>query len=110
MQFSNYHFHIFFSENQLDKVNRIVQELSKLDFISIGRIWNKPIGPHPVGSCQITVSREYFFKMAEWFLHYRDGLSIFIHALSGDDYKDHTDYVLWIGQSYEVKADIFKKA
>jgi aromatic ring-cleaving dioxygenase len=107
MNYAQYHFHLYFEPSQIKITESVISQLKELDNIEIGRIWNKPVGPHPIGSCQVTVQAEDFYKMTEWFLNNRQGLTIFIHALTGDDLKDHTDYVMWIGQSYKLNTDMF---
>jgi len=108
MNFKEYHFHIYFNINELEQVNAMVQELKAFDDLSIGRIWNKPVGPHPIGSCQVLVQSKDFHKMTDWFMLNRNGLSIFVHALSGDDIIDHTEHVMWIGPSVELNLDFFQ--
>lgn len=111
MQFEQFHFHIYYELNEveIEKAKSLVKDLTEMDDIQIGRFWDKPVGPHPVGSCQITVSDKKFYEMTQWFLLNRKGLSIFVHALSGDNIIDHTDYVMWIGNSYKLNLDFFEK-
>ena len=109
MQFQEYHFHIYFGPTSLSAAQEIVEKLQEFDYLDIGRVWNKPVGPHPIGSCQVTVKAAYFQKMCEWFLEHRNNLSIFIHAVTGDDLLDHTDYVMWIGDSYKINLAFFNK-
>lgn len=108
MKFKKYHFHIYFEPLELDKVQDLIERLKELENISIGRVWNKPVGPHPVGSCQITVLPEKMHEVFTCFLEYRNGLSIFVHPVSGDDWIDHTKYVMWIGDSYRLNLEFFK--
>ena len=109
MKFKSFHFHIYFTSEELDKVNSLVNKLKDIEGIKIGRVWNRPVGPHPVGSCQITVFSSDFKKMTDWFSKNRDDLTIFVHGVSGDDWKDHTDHVLWIGTPYDLNLSFFKK-
>lgn len=109
MHFDLYHFHIYFSNEQLGKLKELVEKLDAVDNIRIGRIWEYPVGPHPTGSCQISVRNQDFEKMLVWFLVERGGLDIFIHPLSGDEIKDHSDYAMWIGQSYQLNLEIFTR-
>ena len=108
MDFEKYHFHLYFDNTEIDVLKRVLKKLEVFDKIEIGRIREYPVGPHPTGSCQITVQLGDFEKMLSWFLFERDGLDIFIHALSGDDLKDHTDYTLWVGQQHELNLDFFR--
>ncbi len=102
-----HHFHIYFEKEQLEKAESLVKKLKEIEFIEVGRVWNKPVGPHPIGSCQITVLSTNFYEMTEWFLNNREQLSIFVHAVTGNDIKDHTDYVMWIGKEYKLNLDFF---
>lgn len=108
MKFEKYHFHIYFESSELEDVQEIVNDLREMDNVDVGRIRDVPVGPHPVGSCQITVQRKDYTSMTEWFLIHRNRFSIFVHALSGDDLKDHTDYVVWIGDSHKLNLDFFR--
>ncbi len=39
-----------------------------------------------------------------WVLH-RGGLSVLVHALTGDDIADHTQYAYWLGDSVEINLE-----
>lgn len=108
MKFEKYHFHIYFQETEIEKAQALINELKQFDYIEIGRLRERPIGPHPIGSCQISIKSKDFYLMTEWFLINRKGLSIFIHAVTGDDLIDHSEYVMWIGESYKLNLDFFK--
>ena len=104
----SYHAHIYFEPDQLAKAEDLVERVrSNFDF-EIGRIWNKPIGPHPIGSCQIIVTQKDFGKIIPWLMKERGELDIFIHANTGDDLADHTQFVGWLGKSYELNLEMFK--
>jgi len=110
MTFKNYHFHLYYPVEMIEKAKNILDKLKQeKEDIQIGTIWDKPVGPHPVGSCQIKITDKNFYEMIEWFFINRQGLSLFIHADTGDDHIDHTDYVLWMGKEYKLNLDIFKK-
>lgn len=110
MEFSIFHFHIYFERIDKGKAEEIIEKIRLLDDLSIGRMWDKPVGPHPIGSCQITVPKESFASMVEWFQLHRNGLDIFIHPVSGDDLKDHTDYVIWLGGSHKINTKMFESS
>lgn len=108
-----YHFHLYYPVEEIEKakivLNKVENEIKENLRLEIGRAWDKPVGPHPIGSCQVTVPRESFKEVSEWFLENRDGFDLFIHGVSGDDYKDHTKYVIWMGKEHPLNLEIFKK-
>ena len=67
--------------------------------LPVGHFHVAPVGPHPRGSCQLTVPPELFGEVAQWLALNRDGLTVFAHASTGDDRADHTDHVIWFGPS-----------
>lgn len=109
MKFNNYHFHLYFPLEMIKKATKVLDKLkNEKENIQIGTVWDKPVGPHPVGSCQVTVINTNFYEMIEWFFINRQGFSVFIHADTGNDYIDHTDYVLWMGKEYKLNLEMFR--
>ena len=104
----SYHAHIYFGPDQLADAEELVERVRSNFDLEIGRIWNKPIGPHPTGSCQITVPKEEFGKVIPWLMEERGDLDVFVHANTGNDLADHTQFVGWLGKSYELNIEMFK--
>lgn len=109
MKFKSYHFHLYFNADQIELAKSISKELEELYKVPVGRVWDRPVGPHPVNSCQVTVSSEKFEEVVSWLLINRKGLDVFIHPEGQDDLADHRDHIMWIGKSYDLNLEIFKK-
>ena len=60
--------------------------------LKVGLVHQKAIGPHPKWSYQITFSFNHFEQFIPWLEKNRQGLSVLVHALTGDNLKDHTEY------------------
>jgi DOPA 4,5-dioxygenase len=60
---------------------------------------DKPVGPHPRGSCQLAFAADEFAAVIPWLIVNRNGLTVFAHAETGDALEDHTEHVLWLGPS-----------
>ena len=104
-----YHAHVYFNQETIDQA-RVLCESAKEKFsISMGRMHTKPVGPHPVWSCQLAFPAKKFADVIPWLTLNRDGLTIFIHTETGDDWLDHTKYPMWMGQILPLNLDIFKK-
>ncbi|WLF80921.1 hypothetical protein PVL30_004714 [Lodderomyces elongisporus] len=56
------------------------------------------IGPHPTQFWEADVLRpEVFIKVFSWFQLHHGNLSVLIHPQTGDDYKDHFERAVWLG-------------
>ena len=68
----------------------------------IALLHDDPIGPHPMGSYQITFTPAHFGNLIPWLAFNRDGLSILVHPDTGDDIPDHTDRAIWLGLKLDL--------
>ena len=97
-----FHAHIYFDADEVEAAKSFAEEASKRFKLAIGRFHLGPIGPHPRGSCQLSMKPEVFAQFTLWALDARGELTIFCHGLSGDAMLDHTQLVLWMGQSETI--------
>ncbi len=105
-----YHAHVYFDEESKLVAKKLCDESGQLFGLSVGRFHEKLVGPHPCWSCQITFGARDFEKYIAWLEENRQGLTVFVHALTGDDLKDHTEFAYWLGQAVDLNLDFFKKS
>jgi aromatic ring-cleaving dioxygenase len=96
---SGYHAHVYFDATSRARALRLCEAAAKLAGIQVGRMHDGPVGPHPRGSCQLAFATEQFGTVVPWLVLNRGGLTVFVHPLTGDALKDHSDHVLWLGPS-----------
>ena len=106
----DFHAHIYFDPDQLDAAQRLGRELQQRFAVLLGHFHLRPVGPHPRGSCQVTVAPKHFGAVATWLSVHRAGLTIFAHASTGDDLADHSRNVIWFGPSEPLDLSIFGQA
>jgi aromatic ring-cleaving dioxygenase len=94
-----YHAHVYFDPASREAARKLCEAASEAFPLSVGRMHDKAVGPHPRGSCQLTFKAEQFAELIPWLMLNRKGLTIFAHPTTGDPLKDHTDHVLWLGPS-----------
>lgn len=94
-----YHAHVYYDPDRKADAQALCEELRDRFSIAMGRMHDAPVGPHPRGSCQLSVPPEKFGPVIQWLVTHRNGFTIFAHGLSGDEIRDHTDYVIWLGPS-----------
>ena len=103
----DFHAHIYFNPEELEQAKALGDRAAQLFSVPTGHYHQRPVGPHPRGSCQLTVPPERFGDFAQWMVLNRSGLTIFAHASTGDDLADHTHNVIWFGPSERLDLSIF---
>lgn len=108
-EFTSFHAHIYFNPDEVEKAQAIGEAAATLFGADVGRYHVNPVGPHPRGSCQLTVTKDRFGELAQWLAFNRGDLTIFAHALTRQTLADHTDHVIWFGPSETLNLDFFKR-
>jgi DOPA 4,5-dioxygenase len=103
----DFHAHIYYDPEQVEPARQLAAAAQAKFPIAVGHFHLRPVGPHPRGSCQLTVPRDVFGDVAQWLALNRGGLTIFAHAETGDDLADHTEHVIWFGPSEALDLSIF---
>ena len=103
----DFHAHIYYDPDQVDQAKALAAAAQARFAVSVGHFHLRPVGPHPRGSCQLTVRPEDFGDVAQWLALNRGPLTIFAHANTGDDLADHTNHVIWFGESEKLDLSIF---
>jgi aromatic ring-cleaving dioxygenase len=103
----DFHAHIYYDAEDVDQARQLAAAAQARFPIAVGHFHLRPVGPHPRGSCQLTVPRDAFGDVAQWLALHRDGLTIFAHAETGNDLADHTQHVIWFGPSEELNLSMF---
>ena len=103
----NFHAHIYYDPDQVEQAKALAAAAQARFAVVVGHFHLNPVGPHPRGSCQLTVPAELFGGFAQWLALHRGALTIFAHANTGDDFVDHTSHAIWFGESEKLDLSIF---
>lgn len=103
----DFHAHIYFDPEQVDLAKQLAAAAQQRFGVPVGHFHLRPVGPHPRGSVQLTVPAEQFGEVGQWLALNRGALTIFVHANTGDDLADHTQHVIWFGDSEPLDLSIF---
>jgi DOPA 4,5-dioxygenase len=106
-QIHDFHAHIYYDAPEVERAKALAAKVRDRFGVAVGHFHLGPVGPHPRGSVQITVPTDRFGEVATWLAVNRDGLSIFAHAITGDDRRDHGENVMWFGPSEPLDFSIF---
>ena len=102
-----YHAHVYFDEDSKEVARALCAEVANRFKLKVGRFNEKLVGPHPMWSFQVIFAENHFDDFIPWLDQNRQGLTVLVHALTGDDLTDHTEYAYWLGRSVDLNLDIF---
>jgi aromatic ring-cleaving dioxygenase len=96
---SDYHFHLYFSEDTRGSAAAIHALLSSQHgFAALpGALREAPVGPHTLPQFRTSVPSAALEPALLWYLQHRGEHTVLIHPNSGDDLLDHTKYAVWLG-------------
>lgn len=102
-----YHAHVYFDDNTVDQARALCERARDTFGVVMGRVHERPVGPHPMYSCQLAASVEQFAELLPWLALNRDGLIVFSHPETGNDLEDHRDHGIWLGTGLKLNLSIF---
>lgn len=103
-----FHIHIYFEENQIDQALSLIEEGSCARLFDVIKMQEKPVGPHPTGMVELHFKEPCYSQALDWVNYHRGILTAMIHQDTGDDYKDHTDHIQWIGPKLVLDFEFFE--
>ena len=92
-----FHAHVYFNAQTVAQARALCEAAAKRFPFKMGRVHEKPVGPHPDWSCQLAFKAELFAQVVPWLVLHRDDLVVFLHPLTGNDLADHRDRAVWMG-------------
>ncbi len=108
----HFHAHVYFT----DELKTFAEELySKLGIsfsaseVRTHGLRYTPVGPHPLPMFELNFFVEQKVKLVSWLEKERGGLSVLIHEDTGDDERDHSTNVQWLGKELPVDFTFFEK-
>lgn len=104
---TGWHAHVYFNAESKADAQVLCAAAAERFALTVGRMHDNPVGPHPMGSCQLSVPVDAFAGVIPWLALNRGDLTVFAHAESGDHLADHTRHVLWLGESLPLDLSIF---
>jgi aromatic ring-cleaving dioxygenase len=105
-----YHIHVYCNPEQTPIAQEVREAMIKdLPVIEgAGPVRNRPVGPHPLPMFEAWFQPEGISEVLPWILANRRGLPVLIHPLTGNDYIDHAEHAIWIGEKLELNLEMLK--
>jgi DOPA 4,5-dioxygenase len=104
-----YHAHVYFNADTVDQARALCEEATQRFGLKMGRVHERPVGPHPDWSCQLAFEHAQLADVTLWLALNRKGLVVLLHPLTGDDLADHTEHAIWMGAVRALDVSIFKR-
>ena len=106
---SHWHAHVYFDASSRDAAWTLRETIAVAlaGRMQMGRFHEKPVGPHPMWSYQMSVSAEDFPHVMGWLSLNHSALDVFIHPNTDDELRDHRDCAVWLGKSHVLNLGVF---
>jgi DOPA 4,5-dioxygenase len=104
-----YHAHVYFDAGTLEQARALCEQAAQRFGVAMGRVHQKPVGPHPHWSCQLSFDSKQFGGLIPWLDAHRGGLDILVHPSTGHALDDHTIHASWLGTPAALNLAAFNK-
>jgi aromatic ring-cleaving dioxygenase len=108
--YERYHAHVYFDAGTVEQARALCQRVADECSVAMGRVHERLVGPHPRWSCQLAFGRDRFDAVIALLDGERQGLTVLVHGLTGDDYADHTEHAMWLGDAAVLDLSAFAPA
>jgi aromatic ring-cleaving dioxygenase len=106
---SEYHAHVYYDPHATRGRAAQLRERVAVEFPTarLGRWHDELVGPHTQSMYQIAFPSRLLASFLPWLMLNRDGLTILLHPETGNDYRDHTAHVAWLGALLPLRLEAF---
>ena len=111
MHLDGYHAHVYFPSADLVSGAAYQQRMRERfgDLVAVGRFHDHAVGPHPIAMFQVAFPAGHLEELVAWLIEHREGRSILIHPITGNDLVDHRDHALWLGTQLPLNLAFLEK-
>lgn len=108
---SEYHAHVYYDAASRPAAEALRARIAeRFPAARLGRWHDVPIGPHPRAMYQVAFAPVLLAGVFAFLLLERAGLTILLHAETGDDLTDHTAHACWMGEMLPLRLAAFSPA
>jgi DOPA 4,5-dioxygenase len=106
---TGYHAHIYYDAETRGIAERLREAIGGGFSVQLGRWHDQPVGPHSTAMYQVAFPIAEFPRLVPWLMLNREGLSVLVHPLTGDDYEDHATFALWLGPPLPLRLEVLRQ-
>ena len=105
---TQFHAHIYFAPHEIELANVLVQDAVSSKVFNSIKLFEHAVGPHPTAMIEMHFDDRSHNLAVNWVKAHRKNFSVLIHQDTGDDIKDHTDGIHWLGEMLFLDFDFFE--
>jgi aromatic ring-cleaving dioxygenase len=103
-----FHAHLYFVSESLELARALTERARLLGRFEFVELYERPVGPHPLGMVELQFSEPFYTSAVEWIEANRGDFSALIHPDTGNDLKDHSEGIQWLGQELPLDFKFFE--
>jgi DOPA 4,5-dioxygenase len=104
-----WHAHIYYRVETKPQATALRERLGALYPVTLGRMHDVPVGPHPQAMFQIAFAPEAMPNVLPWLALNRSGLTVLVHPETADALADHRDHAVWMGVVLPLNLSVLSK-
>jgi aromatic ring-cleaving dioxygenase len=109
-EISGYHAHLYYDRQTRPAAAALREEIGRnFPDVLLGRWHEAPVGPHPISMYQVAFSVADFPRFVPWLMLNRGVIVILVHPETGDDYQDHAEHALWLGEKLPLNLEFLRR-
>ena len=99
MAIQGFHAHVYYVAETRESASRLRERvLAELGGRArISPLVDRPVGPHPVPMFEIDFAPGMLEPVLTVLMLHRQGHSVLVHPMTGDELRDHQEHCLWLG-------------
>jgi aromatic ring-cleaving dioxygenase len=102
---ASYHAHVYFDANTRADALKIRDWVAARFRVQLGRVHDRPIGPHTSAMYQVAFETGEFDRLVPWLMLNRLDLSVLVHPNTGHERADHVRNALWLGTPLRIARE-----
>jgi aromatic ring-cleaving dioxygenase len=108
---ASWHAHVYFDAASRDAAWALRETIERelAGRMTMGRFHERPVGPHPMWSYQMSVAGADFSHVVGWLALNHAALDVFVHPNTDDELRDHRDSAVWVGKSHVLNLGCFAR-
>lgn len=98
-----FHAHVYYDADSKPAATALREVIGANFDVQLGRMHDRPVGPHPRWSYQVAFAPALFGSLIPWLALNRGDLVVFVHPETGEVLEDHRDRAVWLGAKLDLK-------